>query len=142
VFHHNTASIKIIGFNHDVLFRYKKADKKGISRTVQTRLSDAYHDHGKEYLFDGMSDPDRIEINYILNNLATKIQDVRVTARDKKKIVWSYSIMFKADVINMPIGLNVPLDGEELYDVKSYAEEIANLKKEITPQKEESNEGE
>lgn len=103
IFHHNTVSIKVDGLGHAVLFRYKKADKTGKSRNIQTNLSDAYHDHSHRYLFDDMFDPDRIEVVYILNKLSTAIEDIRIVGRNGKHLAWFYSIMPEADVVTLPI---------------------------------------
>lgn len=102
VHHHNTVSLVVDGLNHLVLMRLKKADRRGISRNVQTLLSEAYHDHSKRYLFDNMSDPDRIEIVYILNRLGSAIEDVRVVGRSGRHVVWFYSILPEADIFNVP----------------------------------------
>jgi hypothetical protein len=100
--HFGTVSIIIDGIDHRILIRLKKSDRKGISRNIQTKLSDAFHDHSQRYIFPAM-DPDRIEIVYILDSLGIKIDDVRVVARHGKLLVWSYSIMPKAKVIKSPV---------------------------------------
>lgn len=100
--HYGTVSIIVEGLEHSVLFRLKKANKKGISRNVQTKLSDAFHDHGQRNLFDAL-DPDRVEVVYVLNNLGTKVDDIRVVGRSGKLLVWSYSIMPEAETIEVPI---------------------------------------
>jgi len=100
--HYGTVSIVIDGIDHRLLFRLKKADKRGISRNIQTKLSDAYHDHDQRYIFPEI-DPERIEIVYTLDNLGIKIDDVRVVARYGKQIAWSYSIIPKAKVIKSPV---------------------------------------
>lgn len=100
--HHNTVSIQVDGLEHAVLFRYKKADRAGRSRNIQTNLSDAYHDHSQRYLFDDMFDPDRVEVVYILNKLGTRIEDIRIVGRNGKYVAWYYSIMPEADILTMP----------------------------------------
>ncbi len=100
--HHGTVSIIINGIDHRILFRWKKSDKRGMSNNIQTKLSDAFHDHSLRYIFPEI-DPDRIEIVYILDSLGIKIDDVRVVARYGKQLVWSYSIMPKAKVIKSPV---------------------------------------
>jgi len=102
--HYGTVSIIIEGIDHRLLFRMKKSDRRGISSNVQTKLSDAFHDHDKREIFLLPEyDPDRIEIVYILDKLGVKIEDVRVVARYGKLLVWSYSIMPKAKVIKSPV---------------------------------------
>jgi hypothetical protein len=96
--HYGTVSIVVDGLEHRVLFRLKKADKRGISKNVQTKLSNAFHDHQQRGLF-GYLDPDRIEVVYILNNLGTKVQDIRVVGRNGKLLAWSYSILPQAEIV-------------------------------------------
>lgn len=100
--HFGTVSIIIDGINHRVLIRLKKADKRGVSRNIQTKLSDAFHDHEQRFIFPEI-DPDRIEIVYILDNLGIRIEDVRVVARHGKQPVWEYSIMPKAKIVKPPV---------------------------------------
>jgi hypothetical protein len=118
-YHHNTVSIKVDGLSHAVLFRYKKADRTGKSRNIQTVLSDAYHDHSIRYLFDDMFDPDRIEVVYILNKFGSAIEDVRIVGRNGKHLAWWYSIMPEADILILSPPVTVkpsqkPLIEEEL----------------------------
>lgn len=102
--HYGTVSIIVDGIGHRVLFRLKKSDRRGISRNIQTKLSDAFHDHSKRQIFLLPEiDPERIEIVYILDSLGIKIDDVRVVARYGKQLVWSYSIMPKANIIQPPV---------------------------------------
>lgn len=126
LYHHGTVSIEVDGLGHAVLFRYKKADRTGKSRNIQTFLSDAYHDHSMRYLFDDMFDPDRIEVVYILNKLGSGIEDVRIVGRNRNYMAWAYSIMPKADVFTLPLSYALtpspkPLIEEELVRVPDSA---------------------
>jgi len=138
--HHSTVSLKVAGCNHEVMIRYKKANKKNISCNVKTYLSDSYHDHHQRqlFLFPGMSDPDRIEIVYILNELATSVEDIRVVARNKKNVIWSYSIKQTGDVVN--ISTKQPNFNKENNEI-SYEEKAVKLNKDKFPNKIQTEEG-
>lgn len=82
-----------------ILLRFKKANNAGISSNYPTQLALAYHDLDQMGLF-GMPQLHRIEIVYIINALETKIDDVRVVARNGDTVTWSYSIMPQADIID------------------------------------------
>jgi len=74
-----------------VLFRFKKADETGRSSNVATQLALAFHDHEQD-LF-GLPEVQRVEVVYKLNRLETKIDDICVVARDRRKIAWEYSLL-------------------------------------------------
>ncbi|MBM4275927.1 MAG: hypothetical protein FJ134_15930 [Deltaproteobacteria bacterium] len=122
--HYGTVSIVIDGLNHQVLFRLKKADKRGVSRNIQTKLSDAFYDHNQRYIFPEI-DPDRIEVVYIIDNLGIKIEDVKVVGRNGKQVVWSYSIMQKAKVIKSPVTSST----QAIPDGRARVRGVANLPK-------------
>lgn len=107
--HFGTVSIVIDGIAHRLLFRMKKSDRKGLSSNIQTKLSDAFHDHDQRQIFLlPEMDPDRIEIVYILDNLGVKVEDVRVIARYRKRKIWEHSIQPKAKIIKSPVTLLSP----------------------------------
>jgi len=102
--HYGTVSIIIDGIAHRLLFRLKKSDMKGLSSNIQTKLSDAFHDHEQREIFLlPEMDPDRIEIVYTLDSLGVKVDDVRAVARHGRQIIWTYSIMPKAKIIKSPV---------------------------------------
>jgi hypothetical protein len=102
--HFGTVSIIIDGIAHRLLFRMKKSDRKGLSGNIQTKLSDAFHDHSQRQIFLLPNiDPDRIEIVYTLDGLGIRVDDVRAVARYGKQIIWTHSIKPEAKIIKSPV---------------------------------------
>ena len=88
-----------------VLFRFKKANEKGLSSNIPTQLALDFHDHHHD-LFE-FPDVERVEVVYILNRPETQIDNICVVARSGKKIVWEYSIL-NSDESLLPLPLPKP----------------------------------
>lgn len=88
--------------NDVVLFRFKKANERGISSNIETQLAMAFHDHEQD-LF-GLPEVQRVEVVYKLNALETEIRDICVVARENDRVVWEYSLLdTEESVVQLPI---------------------------------------
>lgn len=72
-----------------------------------------------------------MEVVYILNNLGTKIEDVRVVGRCGKSVLWFYSVLPEADIIR-----------PDILRKSEGIEEIAKVRKENDVIEANKNEGE
>ena len=85
-----------------VLFRLKKGDGNGISANIPTQEVLIFHDHEQNLL--GLPEVQRVDIVYQLNRLETEIRDIIVVARDEGHVVWTYSLLERADSVEaLPI---------------------------------------
>jgi hypothetical protein len=85
-----------------VLFRFKKADERGISSNIGTQLALAFHDHEQD-LF-GLPTVHRVDVVYKLNALETEVRDICVVAREGNQVIWEYSMLDTVEgVIPLPI---------------------------------------
>ncbi len=79
-------------------FRLKKSNEAGFTANYPTQTAIDFHDHDngcyQVSLFD-LADYLRVEITYTLDALQVEIACIRVVARDKSKIAWSYEIQLK-----------------------------------------------
>jgi hypothetical protein len=76
--------------NQRTLFRMKKGDQNGVSSNVPTFSALAYVTPD-ECLID-LPDLQRVDVVYVLNDLATAIDMIGVVARDGDEVEWSYPI--------------------------------------------------
>jgi hypothetical protein len=78
-------------FRDQVLIRFKKANAKGIGSNIETQAV-------LEFVEPQLKIPDllpeifKVEVCYTLDKLATKVEAVAVTKRDRHRKLWSYPI--------------------------------------------------
>lgn len=78
-------------FRDQVLIRFKKANAKGIGSNIETEAV-------LEFIDPQLKIPDlvpeifKVEVCYTLDKLATKVEAVLVTKRDRNRKLWSYPI--------------------------------------------------
>lgn len=91
-------------FQDQVLVRFKKANSKGIGSNIETQAVLEFVDPQLK-IPALLPDIYKIEICYVLDKLATKMDLVAVTKRDRLRKIWSYPIFggeAGAAVIPMP----------------------------------------
>jgi hypothetical protein len=79
-------------FRDRVLIRSKKANSKGIGSNIETQAVLEFVEPQLK-LPEFLPDIFKVEICYVLNKLATKMEMVAVTKRDRSRKIWSYPIM-------------------------------------------------
>ena len=77
----------------ELVVRFKKGDCQGLSSNIGTQAALEFNDPSESMSLLGVPDLVRLDIAYVLNDLATKIQDVLVVARDGDRVIWKYSIL-------------------------------------------------
>ena len=85
---------------HDqVCFRVKKGDEAGLSRNISTLFAINYNDPQQK--LPGIPDVQRVEIIYQLNREGSEVIDVLVVAREGVRVMWSYSLLRRADTVTL-----------------------------------------
>ena len=79
----------------DVLFRFKKGDRTGLSANFPTQTALAFHD--PQRVIPGQGALERVEVVYTLNRLQTEVTDVLVVARHGTTILWTFSLLDAAE---------------------------------------------
>lgn len=77
-----------------VMFRFKKADESGLSRNSPTGQALLFADPDQQMRLPDLDIPDvwRVDVVYVLNALATKIDRVAVVTRDNDRVDDIYEI--------------------------------------------------
>ena len=87
--------------NGVVLFKLKKGDGFGLSRSYPTPRAEAYYNHDE---YNTLWPPlNRVESVYVLDSLATQIKEIYVVGRDGDAIAWKYPIMSDSIPLYQPI---------------------------------------
>ena len=86
--------------NDKYVFRFKKADRNGLSSNIPTKASLAYTTQGKHMA--GLGVLPRFDICHIPNDLGTAANDILVVARNGKSILFKFSLL---DLIEDKISL-------------------------------------
>jgi len=90
-------------FRDKVLVRFKKANGAGLGSNIQTQAVQQFID--PQLIIPGLlPDVFRVEVCYHLDKLATRIDQLAVTARQRSRKLWSYELERPAsgDVIPFP----------------------------------------
>lgn len=87
-----------------MLLRFKKANSKGIGSNIETQAVLEFVDP-QLTIPNMLPDIYKVEVCYILDKLATKMDMVAVTKRDRRRKIWSYPIIVDAgdNVVLLPI---------------------------------------
>ena len=112
-----------------VLFRFKKGDRKGLSRNVPTQMALAYHDH--QQVFPGLPKIIRVDVVYVLNRLATLIDRVCIVGRDGARIEWVYEIQPSVPVVEeLPLVASHKASSEDVVRLRNHDEVAETNRKE------------
>ena len=85
-------------FHDQVLIRFKKANsEKGIGSNIETQAVLEFVDPQLS-IPQFLPDIYKVEVCYVLDKLATKMEMVAVTKRDRRRKIWSYPIFRRRDV--------------------------------------------
>ncbi len=102
-------------FDEVVLVRFKKANDDGIGQNIPTQAALNFT-NPQETLPGIPPEAAKVEIVWVANAIATKIERVTVLARDRDSILWSYDIDNEesgSGVIPLPIPTD-PEDGDDV----------------------------
>jgi hypothetical protein len=90
-------------FQNQVLIRFKKANAKGIGSNIETQAVLEFVDPQLK-IPDMLPEIFKVEVCYTLDKLATKVETIAVTKRDRHQKLWSYPILGgeSGEVIPMP----------------------------------------
>ncbi len=90
-------------FQDQVLIRFKKANAKGIGSNIETQAVLEFVDPQLK-IPDMLPEIFRVEVCYTFDKLATKVETVAVTKRDRHQKLWSYPIFGgeSGEVVPMP----------------------------------------
>jgi hypothetical protein len=90
-------------FRDQVLVRFKKANSKGIGSNIETQAVLQFVDP-QISIPNFLPDIYKIEVCYVLDRLATKMEMIAVTKRDRRRKIWSYPIHGSVadNVIHLP----------------------------------------
>jgi len=78
-------------FRDRVLVRFKKANGSGLGSNIETQAVLEFIDH-ELTIPDLLPDIYRVEVCYHLDELATNVSRIAVTARQQHKRLWSYEV--------------------------------------------------
>ncbi len=90
-------------FRDTVLVRFKKACRSGLGSNIETQAVLEFVDPQLK-IPDLLPDIYRIEVCYHLDSLATQLEELAVTARDRDRKLWSYELQKTetAEIIPLP----------------------------------------
>lgn len=87
-----------------VLFKFKKANEKGISANFPTQTALSFHNH--QNTAPGIPLVHHVEVIYQLNALEIDVQDILVVARNGPRVHWHYSLLQASTVTMPPVAVN------------------------------------
>jgi len=98
-------------FRDQVLIRFKKANSKGIGSNIETQAVLEFVDPQLS-IPQFLPDIFKVEVCYVLDKLATKMEMVAVTKRSRRRKIWSYPIFGgeASNVIELPPRPSGPSD--------------------------------
>ncbi len=75
----------------DILFRFKKGDRRGLSRNYPTQASLDFNNPQQQ--LPGIPEIQRFDVVYVLDEFETEIEDILIVSRNGNKTEWTSSIM-------------------------------------------------
>ena len=84
-----------------VLLRFKKGDENGLTCNIDTQAALAFVDPEVDNLL-GLPEIARLDVAYVLSELATRVEKILIVARDGDAIAWSYEIYPTAEETTAP----------------------------------------
>ncbi|MBE0577831.1 hypothetical protein [Devosia sp.] len=97
-------SVKYL-FDDRVLVRFKRGNKDGLGRNIETKAEYEFIDPRE--CFMGLPEIWKVEALWYPNKLATKLDKVKIVARDINAKIWSYEIGAEADTALLPTPLPI-----------------------------------
>ncbi len=105
-------------FRQRVLVRLKKADRNFLGSNIQTQAVLAFID--SQLSIPGLPDAQKVDVVYVLNDLATAIERIAVTARDNNARLWSYDIEHRRAATVLPLPQPIaPVEGGNVVRLRS-----------------------
>lgn len=88
--------------NARLVARVKKGNQDGLCSNAETNASLLFEDPQES--LEGLDLPDvwKVDVAYVLNTLATKIEKILVVARDRDAIIWDFEI-YSAEAAGAPV---------------------------------------
>jgi len=106
----SSATMKLL-FRDRLLIRFKKANRYGLGANIQTQMVLSFIN--PQLRFPGFDDVIRVEVCYHLDDLATRVIALAVTARERFRLLWSYELAEAApNFALLPTAQDIPQDAE------------------------------
>jgi hypothetical protein len=99
-----TESAKYL-FDDRLLVRFKRGNKEGLGRNIETKAEHEFIDPRE--CFMGLPEVWKVEALWYPNKLATKLDKVKIVARDVNAKIWSYDIGAEPDTSLLPTPLPI-----------------------------------